>query len=747
MAKRPVTGGRPRATPKRGGRKTAAVTSTTSAPKPGPPAAQPVPPDPLAPLATGAPPPRSGEDTIKRIDELIKNARTTWFALLGALVFAAITLAGVKDVAFFVSDVETKLPLVGFSVPIVSFFWAGGLLTAALYIYFHLYLEQLWQELGDAPARIGADPEANPPDPGRPLADCIHPWLVSDTALRVRDWMRAGPEDNPGSARRKFIDDVLDALTATAGYVEVLLIRLFRKLFGALAIVDLPTNEPRASRRRGMGWISNLVSVSLVWLFGLAVIAWFWWRSMPAHNPLLTFWLGAVLAMTLWVFFKSIDGSLSSLSGRARPENWKPFFLVVLAAIVVLTTVRTWIDPWAGKERGNVFIAYQCTDEEAAEGKDYCWSNHDIRIDFLRPARADLREVVFTKKPDDWQGKAIAEAEFRLRWCKEQSMRKEKDCGRALQPGGNPFADTAEEKAFQSAWEQRWTALLASFAKPDLRGRDLRGADLAFASLEGANLAGASLNGADLSGASLDNADLSGASLDNANLSSASLKNANLFEANLNGADLFNASLERAELRIANLNGASLVDASLEGASLADASLNEANLSGASLNGADVYGASLNGADLSGTSLDGADVYGASFNDASLNGASLKGAVLEGASLENADLSTARLFGSTERRLEIGSAASLKAATIFLAALRLADLSGVDMAELVGVDESFGDGSVILPVGATRPPRWCAATLDDPEFFGRWRGYVDPDLATWSGVWFDNYPPIPPGPC
>ena len=72
---------------------------------------------------------------IKRIDEIIKNARATWFLLLGALVFAGITLLGVKDVDFFAAQSETKLPLVGVSVPVEYFFWAGCAGHSALCVF------------------------------------------------------------------------------------------------------------------------------------------------------------------------------------------------------------------------------------------------------------------------------------------------------------------------------------------------------------------------------------------------------------------------------------------------------------------------------------------------------------------------------------------------------------------------------------------------------------------------------------
>ena len=80
---------------------------------------------------------------------------------------------------------------------------------------------------------------------------------------------------------------------------------------------------------------------------------------------------------------------------------------------------------------------------------------------------------------------------------------------------------------------------------------DLRGADL-----RDANLGGAILNRAKLSGTSLNRAKLSGASLSKADLRSADLRTADLDGAYLRGADLSDADLSRANLNEANLSNA-----------------------------------------------------------------------------------------------------------------------------------------------------------------------------------------------
>ncbi|EAR7288923.1 pentapeptide repeat-containing protein [Salmonella enterica] len=87
------------------------------------------------------------------------------------------------------------------------------------------------------------------------------------------------------------------------------------------------------------------------------------------------------------------------------------------------------------------------------------------------------------------------------------------------------------------------TSMHESGSRADLRGADLRNA----------NLYGADLRGADLRNANLYGADLRGADLRNANLYGADLRGADLRNANLYGADLRNANLRGANLRGANL--------------------------------------------------------------------------------------------------------------------------------------------------------------------------------------------------
>ncbi len=132
----------------------------------------------------------SDDPDIARINALTTNARNTWFALLGVLVFVAITLAGVEHIDFYGVDRATKLPLVDVSVPTRYFFYAAPILTAAIFCYFHLYLIRLWDALGAARPKVNATW----------LGTAISPWLVTDAALHLRRRLRADNCTPPPSA-------------------------------------------------------------------------------------------------------------------------------------------------------------------------------------------------------------------------------------------------------------------------------------------------------------------------------------------------------------------------------------------------------------------------------------------------------------------------------------------------------------------------------------------------------------------
>jgi uncharacterized protein YjbI with pentapeptide repeats len=130
----------------------------------------------------------------------------------------------------------------------------------------------------------------------------------------------------------------------------------------------------------------------------------------------------------------------------------------------------------------------------------------------------------------------------------------------------------------------------------DLRQADLTRANLTKADLTYALISGASLVDANLDGASLYGADLSGSSMQRASLQQADLREAILAGTDLAAANLGNAYLSSAKMEGTKLEGAALDEAFLTQADLRGADLRNAKLAGAALNGANLQGANLRGA-------------------------------------------------------------------------------------------------------------------------------------------------------
>ncbi|HEX5079233.1 MAG TPA: pentapeptide repeat-containing protein [Geminicoccaceae bacterium] len=183
-------------------------------------------------------------------------------------------------------------------------------------------------------------------------------------------------------------------------------------------------------------------------------------------------------------------------------------------------------------------------------------------------------------------------------------------------------------------------------APPNLRGRDLRYADLSRSILMRGDFRDANLQGADLWDANLQGADLWLANLSDASLGGANLRDAYLFVAGLHGANLAGVDLRGAMLNSADLRGAGFYGADLRGTELARAKLQGADFAGTDLGPANLQGADLSGANLQGAHLWGVDLRGASLGGASLQGADLKAADLRGTSLRGAHLWRTSLGGN-----------------------------------------------------------------------------------------------------
>lgn len=165
-----------------------------------------------------------------------------------------------------------------------------------------------------------------------------------------------------------------------------------------------------------------------------------------------------------------------------------------------------------------------------------------------------------------------------------------------------PAGATATAEQWRGPDVARWR--YDDRARPDLRGRDFRDAELAYVDLSGADLRDAKLHGAELRGADLRGADLQGAGFAGVDLYGADLRYAVLRTTNLSPANLSTAELRQADLRDTIVSCGSCAVLS----SVMAANLNGADLRGARFGEAGILGALFEGADLRGANL--ADVIG-----------------------------------------------------------------------------------------------------------------------------------------
>lgn len=226
----------------------------------------------------------------------------------------------------------------------------------------------------------------------------------------------------------------------------------------------------------------------------------------------------------------------------------------------------------------------------------------------------------------------------------------------------------------------------------------------------------------DLRGANLQGADLSRAVLSGAKLSETRMEGGNLHEAKMKGTDLSEAKLHGAYFVAAMLDGADLSETRMEAVDMSEAQLRGANLSFAGLNGANLYNARIMGAIMTYAVLERGN----------LQYAHLKGAYLVGAKIEAANFRKARMEAANLAKTRIISSTNLGSAVVNGAALWSKDYSKASLSQ-EQIDQMFGDGSVTLPEGLTRPAHWPDRVLSWGTFRAEWRkwqadpeGYVPP---------------------
>jgi hypothetical protein len=94
-----------------------------------------------------------GEFTdLKRAQQLADSAQKLFLGILGGCAYTVLTVATITDPQLMLASVPAELPIIKTSIPTLGFFWVVPFVLAGLFVYFHLYLQRLWETLAGLPA-------------------------------------------------------------------------------------------------------------------------------------------------------------------------------------------------------------------------------------------------------------------------------------------------------------------------------------------------------------------------------------------------------------------------------------------------------------------------------------------------------------------------------------------------------------------------------------------------------------------
>jgi uncharacterized protein YjbI with pentapeptide repeats len=458
------------------------------------------------------------------------------------------------------------------------------------------------------------------------LAACVYSWLVigttTDVALILNTASSPLPIINTPIPIADFYWVGPGLLAAVYCYLHLYLMRLWRALAVLPAIfpdgtalddeVDpwlltgLVRNYMPCAPARPLGYLENMVSVSLAWLLVPITLFFCWRRLLPSHHIGRSAVLAFLIAFTTWFGWRTFHLARTTLRGEMPPEErarslwggvWRDcragrgqiaVFCLVIFTVMASSIIARHQSPRDADTHAVVVFSLS-NPWQSLRGVDPTFAT---LLNFVGiRTYADLREIEVAQKPDGWDSKD---------WSKVKRI--------DLRGRNLAFADAGG--AFLANADLREANLIgASLVRAELQGADFFDWGLRPAQLQGADLNSAQLQGASLNSAQLQGAHLMGAGLKDADLAFAQLQGAYLIAAQLQGAHLFDAQLQGADLRSAELQGANLRDAQLQGADFGQ--LKGTNLRDAQLQGADLRGAQLQGAHLRNAQLQGADLRGA----------------------------------------------------------------------------------------------------------------------------------------
>jgi uncharacterized protein YjbI with pentapeptide repeats len=437
---------------------------------------------------------------LENITEATSNAQKLFIAMLTGCLYSWLTIGTTRDSALLTNSATSPLPVIGTAIPIASFYLLAPIVLIAVYFYFHLNMQRLWEALAELPAIF--------PD-GRPLDKMADPWLLN--GLVRAHFARLRSERPPLFRTQQYLSILL------AWWVVPLTLLVFWGHFlrrhdwigSGLHIAFLAATI-------GFGLVS--FALARLTLRGLSRKQ-LHWRDIPRdsrlHKRIAGFAGVCVIAAILYFCtHQAIDTFTNDFDYSQPPKR-------IVPEILKRVGFRPFVD----------------VREEDVSTKLQGWSPVHSR---------KIEEVAFVK------GARLRNANMKSAYAPEAFLVNADLNGADLRNAILTEANLAHADLRNA------NLSLASLVEADVMETKFYGADLTEANLMGVDLSRADLTEALLIRAVLYNAVLKAAKLTHADLVGAKLSGADMEDADLSRAELTDASFDNVNLRHTNLKGVDL---------------------------------------------------------------------------------------------------------------------------------------------------------------------------------------------
>jgi len=134
---------------------------------------------------TGAtlPDAHGGFESLKIVEEISKNARKIFLAMLLGCAYAWLTILTTTDAKLILNSASSPLPIIRTEIPIANFYLAAPFILIGLFVYLHLYLQRLWEGFSKLPAIF---------EDGKRLDARAYPWLLNGLVRRHFEKLKEG---------------------------------------------------------------------------------------------------------------------------------------------------------------------------------------------------------------------------------------------------------------------------------------------------------------------------------------------------------------------------------------------------------------------------------------------------------------------------------------------------------------------------------------------------------------------------